>query len=118
MEMADLFQSAARADAVFVARAKELFATLWKLDEGDRVETINAIRRELHKHSPFAGEPVDCVEWVRADLVKANDYNPNSVAPPEMALLEHSILQDGYTQPIVAWKNGDQFEVVTFFGGG
>jgi ParB-like chromosome segregation protein Spo0J len=55
------------------------------------------------------------VIWVPADSVTANDYNPNSVAPPEMRLLEHSIAQDGYTQPIVAWDRGDCYEVVDGF---
>ena len=31
----------------------------------------------------------------------ANDYNPNRVAPPELALLKTSIVEDGWTQPIV-----------------
>ena len=44
--------------------------------------------------------PVSKVLWVEADEVYANDYNPNTVAPPEMELLEHSIKCDGYTQPI------------------
>tara|TARA_R110000868_G_scaffold380982_1_gene647325 strand:- start:1818 stop:2366 length:549 start_codon:yes stop_codon:yes gene_type:complete len=35
--------------------------------------------------------------------VQANDYNPNAVAPPEMALLETSIWEDGYTQPVVTY---------------
>lgn len=114
-DIADLFLAAARPDAYMVGQAKQLFASLWKLDECDRVETINAIRRELHQYSPFAAEPVDCIEWVRSDLLSANDYNPNSVAPPEMQLLERSIMADGYTQPIVAWKNEDRFEVVDGF---
>lgn len=38
---------------------------------------------------------------VPADKVQYNDYNPNAVAPPEMRLLEKSIIEDGYTQPIV-----------------
>lgn len=45
--------------------------------------------------------PVYNVLRVPIDKVKANDYNPNSVAPPEMALLEKSIWEDGYTQPVV-----------------
>jgi ParB-like chromosome segregation protein Spo0J len=81
----------------------------------DRVSALNFIRSELHKHSPFSMEPVDCVLWVHQDDVVANDYNPNSVAPPEMRLLEHSIREDGYTQPIVAWRNGDVCEVVDGF---
>lgn len=67
----------------------------------DRVAALNMIRRRIHELSPFAGEPVDLVEWVAQDEVHANDYNPNSVAPPEMELLRLSIMADGYTQPIV-----------------
>lgn len=40
---------------------------------------------------------------VPIDKVIANDYNPNSVAPPEMKLLRLSIEEDGYTQPIVTF---------------
>jgi hypothetical protein len=40
--------------------------------------------------------------------VVANDYNPNKVAPPEMELLELSIVNDGYTQPIVTWSNPEK----------
>lgn len=47
--------------------------------------------------------PVYNVRAVPIDKVKANDYNPNAVAPPEMALLETSIWEDGYTQPIVTY---------------
>jgi ParB-like chromosome segregation protein Spo0J len=59
--------------------------------------------------------PVNFVQWVPADSVHANDYNPNSVAKPEMELLELSILEDGFTQPIVVWQDGDQYEVVDGF---
>lgn len=45
--------------------------------------------------------PVYTVLCVPIDKVKANDYNPNAVAPPEMELLETSIWEDGYTQPVV-----------------
>jgi ParB-like chromosome segregation protein Spo0J len=39
---------------------------------------------------------------VPAELVQANDYNPNAVATVEMTLLVRSIQHDGFTQPIVA----------------
>ena len=39
----------------------------------------------------------------RDRLIEANAYNPNSVAAPEMKLLQRSIEADGYTQPIVAF---------------
>lgn len=67
----------------------------------EQIEALNLVRGMLHTVSPFADEPVDCVMWVPFDTVHANDYNPNKVAPPEMRLLETSILADGYTQPIV-----------------
>lgn len=71
------------------------------LDTLDLVEAINDIRESLHQISPLKSEPVDFVRWVPASAVHANDYNPNSVAPPEMELLRTSIMADGYTQPIV-----------------
>ncbi len=83
--------------------------------EPDVIDAINRVRRAIHSISPFRDEPVDCVQWVRSESVGANDYNPNSVAPPEMKLLEHSISEDGYTQPIVGWRDGDAFEVVDGF---
>lgn len=59
--------------------------------------------------------PVSRVEWVPVEKIKANDYNPNKVAPPEMKLLELSISADGYTQPIVTWKTGEEYEVIDGF---
>lgn len=98
-----------------VASARELFIKIAAFDEYERVEIINALRLELRAYSPFRLEPVDCVIWVPNEKIEANDYNPNSVAPPEMKLLEHSITEDGYTQPIVAWANGDTYTVVDGF---
>lgn len=80
-----------------------------------QVEQLNAARRMMHEAGPFRREPVDCVEWVHTEHIKANDYNPNSVAPPEMELLRLSILEDGYTQPVVAWKRETHHEVVDGF---
>lgn len=79
------------------------------------VSTLNAVRRELHKHSPFSTEPVDFVEWVDADIVQANSYNPNVVAPVEKELLRLSIEADGYTQPIVSNVEDEHREVVDGF---
>lgn len=84
-----------------------------KLDE--KVDAMNAIRAALHEVSPFKGEPVDFVRWVKQSNVTANDYNPNSVAPPEMELLRLSIMADGYTQPIVANEEDDRLVVVDGF---
>lgn len=95
--------------------AADLFAQLSDLPLKRRVEMINALRLELQKYSPFKTEPVDCVQWVKNTLVTQNDYNPNSVAPPEMKLLELSIQEDGYTQPIVSYSRDEVYEVVDGF---
>jgi ParB-like chromosome segregation protein Spo0J len=39
---------------------------------------------------------------VHRDELKPNTYNPNKVAPPELELLIVSIMEDGWTQPVVA----------------
>lgn len=98
-----------------VRSAACLFARLDGMPMAERVETINALRMALREYSPFKSEPVDCVRWVPSSTVIANDYNPNSVAPTEMKLLEHSIQEDGYTQPIVSWANDDNYEVIDGF---
>lgn len=98
-----------------IDRSREIFADLNQQSDESKIETINELRKLLHSYSPFAAEPVDCVLWVKSEEVQANDYNPNSVAPPEMKLLEHSIVEDGYTQPIVAWQNEGKIEVVDGF---
>ena len=82
----------------------------------EKVEFINNIRYELHLLSPFKNEPIDYVKWEYSENVVANDYNPNKVAPPEMELLEVSILNDGYTQPIVTWNNHEKNKIEVIDG--
>lgn len=84
-----------------IAKVKSDIRGLDALSLDDKVHAINEIRELLHEASPFKDEPVDMVRWVKSENVRANDYNPNSVAPPEMQLLRLSIMEDGYTQPIV-----------------
>lgn len=81
----------------------------------ERVAVMNRLRAAIHEAGPFAGHPVDFVEWVRVETIEANDYNPNSVAPPEMELLRLSVAADGYTQPIVTNQEGERREVVDGF---
>ena len=85
------------------------------VDIDSKVHYINSIKSLLHKYSPFNTEPVDCVLWVKNTDVYANDYNPNSVAPPEMELLRLSIAADGYTQPIVTMNSENGREVIDGF---
>ena len=101
--------------AKIIDQAKSLFSSLAELEEEDLVSTINDLRELLHSYSPFKSEPVDFVKWVKNDQVKANDYNPNSVAPPEMELLRLSVMADGYTQPIVSWPHDGYVEVIDGF---
>lgn len=58
--------------------------------------------------------PVYNVIAVPVEKIRANSYNPNAVAPPEMKLLELSIWEDGYTQPSVCYYLPDEdiYEIV------
>jgi len=107
----DLFSS----NHQVIRKVTKLFNELLEIELDSRVEIINEIKKALHEVSPMKNEPVDCVLWIRGDIIGSNDYNPNNVAPPEMELLKHSILEDGYTQPIVTWKNNGNYEVVDGF---
>lgn len=60
--------------------------------------------------------PVYNVIKVPIESIKANAYNPNAVASVEMKLLETSILEDGYTMPIVCYLLPDgTYEIVDGF---
>jgi ParB-like chromosome segregation protein Spo0J len=58
--------------------------------------------------------PVYGVKRIHIDKIRANAYNPNAVAPPEMKLLETSIWEDGYTMPVVCYyiPEEDIYEIV------
>lgn len=95
----------------------EIILHLEQMALPEKVDTLNFVRQQLHFASPFKSEPVDLVQWVKNDTVKANAYNPNSVAPVEMDLLKTSISADGYTQPIVSMvdSSDDMREVIDGF---
>ncbi|MCL8071140.1 IbrB-like domain-containing protein [Klebsiella quasipneumoniae] len=73
-----------------------------KIDAGNQIKTL------LHQYGPFREEPVDCLQWVPADQIHANDYNPNHVAPPEKRLLYTSLMRTGFTHPLVTWRDEDK----------
>lgn len=98
-----------------LALLRAMLTDAMPLDLADQVAFVNALRREIHEAGPFAGEPVDLVEWVPNEVVVANDYNPNAVAPPEMELLRLSVMADGFTQPIVTNEEDDARVVVDGF---
>ncbi|MBV8042976.1 ParB/RepB/Spo0J family partition protein [Pluralibacter sp.] len=88
---------------------------LASLTEDKRIEAINQIRLTVHAHSPFKENPVDCVLWVKHEEVIPNRYNPNNVAPPEKRLLQKSLEADGFTQPVVVYRQEDHYEIVDGF---
>jgi ParB-like chromosome segregation protein Spo0J len=99
---------------------QELITELCRLiaeipDTEDQIDTLNYVRMMLHKVSPLNHQPVDFVAWEKTEQVEGNDYNPNSVAPPEMRLLVTSIEQDGYTMPVVACPEEGLFRIVDGF---
>jgi ParB-like chromosome segregation protein Spo0J len=58
--------------------------------------------------------PVYGVKAIPMEKIRANAYNPNAVAPPEMKLLELSIWEDGFTMPVVCYylPDEDVYEIV------
>lgn len=55
--------------------------------------------------SKLDNQPVNRVTWVHRSRLRPNDYNPNAVAPPELDLLALSIIEDGWTQSLVALRD-------------
>jgi len=66
---------------------------------------------------PISSQPINNVRWIPIEKVHANDYNPNSVATPEMKLLYISVKKDGYTQPVVTIydEKKDRYVIVDGF---
>ena len=91
-----------------ITQFKQILKKVQKLDLEKQITIMNEFKLMMHEIGPFKTEPVDCVLWVKNNSVSANDYNPNSVAPPEMELLRLSISNDGYTQPIVSMKTDNE----------
>ncbi|EFM2336851.1 TPA: ParB-like nuclease domain-containing protein [Escherichia coli] len=94
------------------AVVQHLETVLSQLDEDNLILALNDIRTRLHALGPFRDEPVDCVLWLKAARVRANDYNPNVMAPAEQRLLYTSLLTEGYTQPVVATQEKWDYSVV------
>lgn len=83
----------------------EILRACAELPERERVELYNACTMELREMMRgIADDPVLAIQLVPAGNVRANDYNPNRVASPEMDLLEDSIRADGVTMPVVVMR--------------
>lgn len=50
-------------------------------------------------------QPLESVQWLPRAEIMPNDYNPNKMPPNEFELLKISILEDGWTQPIVLFED-------------
>lgn len=61
--------------------------------------------------------PVYRIKSIPIEKIRANTYNPNVGGKPELKLLKRSIIEDGYTMPIVCYyiKSKDQYEIVDGF---
>jgi ParB-like chromosome segregation protein Spo0J len=81
-----------------------------------KIEEFNKGIMELASHLPVSS-PIKAIQFIKLDKIVANDYNPNAVAPPEMKLLKLSIMDDGYTQPVVVVydKENDIYVIVDGF---
>lgn len=86
------------------------------LPETDRVALYNAVvGAAAALVADVTSDPAVAPRLVHADRVVANDYNPNTVASPELDLLEQSMRADGITMPIVVVAQGDDFVIVDGF---
>lgn len=66
-----------------------------------------ATTRQSAPASSRVAQPLDTLAWVHPDQLHSNSYNPNHVPPVELDLLERSICEDGWTQPIVVTGDGE-----------
>lgn len=57
-------------------------------------------------------QPISKVRWLPREKLVGNAYNPNHVAPPELELLITSLVEDGWTQPIVTLPEADGCYVI------
>lgn len=53
-----------------------------------------------------AVDPIERIEWLHHQELKANFWNPNIVMDQELRLLERSILMTGWVQPILISRDG------------
>lgn len=86
------------------------------LTDEEALEALGEGLAAFAKYHPLGKEPVTAVRWVPADDVVRNDYNPNRVFGEEMSLLHTSIKADGYTQPIVVFRDEERGKWVVVDG--
>lgn len=89
-----------------IDRIKAIAQEASNLPLEEKVNFLNEARRILHEISPFSFEPIDFVEWVPAETLKANGWNPNHMADNERKMLVGSMRKYGMSQAIVSMKEG------------
>ncbi|WP_322864179.1 IbrB-like domain-containing protein [Aeromonas allosaccharophila] len=82
------------------------------LDGNELIMAINKLKSVLANRSPFKHNPIERVQWVNHSQLSPNDYNPNKMAPTERKLLEVSLRENGFTQPIVVQKTNFGFVII------
>lgn len=91
-----------------------------KINTPDDFRAIrDALKPEIVDATGGRTVTVPCMQTilVRSDLVIANTYNPNHVSADKMALLQESIVDNGFCFPVVAiWDDdAERFVVVDGF---
>lgn len=51
--------------------------------------------------------PLNNIQWIDVNKLKANDYNPNVVLTNELKLLQLSMLKNGWIQPVLITQDYD-----------
>lgn len=59
--------------------------------------------------------PIDNIVWIEVERLQANDYNPNMVLTPELRLLEHSLIMNGWIQPVLVGRTGEELVIIDGF---
>jgi len=49
----------------------------------------------------FDDLPINNIRWIHTDDLRSNSWNPNHVLGPEFKLIKHSLLTNGWIQPVL-----------------
>jgi ParB-like chromosome segregation protein Spo0J len=84
--------------------------------ETDRVALYNTLTRAAAALvADVSGDPATAPQLIPVESVVGNTYNPNTVAGPEMDLLEQSMRADGITMCVVVMESGPAWTVIDGF---
>ena len=86
-------------------RASKTVGELFEQPKAKAVEPLPQHLQDVVAH--IEPHPISDVRWVDPATLHANDYNPNRVFSPELALLKTSLLEDGWAQAITIRENGE-----------